>query len=341
MSFVKKAVKKVFKFAKRLVKNKIFQVVAIIALSVFTAGVAAGGFAAFSGVNSIGAFFTAVGQTMATGAASITGALGFKGASAALAAKGGAAATAAGLAGAPAAAAATGGIAAASEAAVLAPVTSTSVSVGTGAGEAATIAAAQEASVLASVSTTAGTQAGAVAGGGVQSTFGKVMGYKVLGDVTVGQMATSAAMTGFKSALEGSAKNKRFVNGFVAGGLAHGGPEGYRGYTISGGSPDPDPGIDKTDLGEGSSTSSTPMLAQEETYAGKQAKRGLDTGGGIPGQTEGLQGQFAKQYQAQEATPLGEEESARRQGLVAPVQPGRSAAPSPFMDQPTQLRGLV
>mgnify|MGYP001814162153 CR=1 FL=1 len=58
MSFVKKAVKKVFKFVKKVVKSKIFKWVAIAALTFFTAGVAAGGFAAFTGVSSVGSFFT-------------------------------------------------------------------------------------------------------------------------------------------------------------------------------------------------------------------------------------------------------------------------------------------
>ena len=97
MSFVKKAVKKVFSFVKKVVKSKYFKWVAIAALTFFTAGVAAGGFAAFTGVNSVGAFFTAVGQTMATGAASMASGLGFKGAAAKLASHGGAAAIQAGL----------------------------------------------------------------------------------------------------------------------------------------------------------------------------------------------------------------------------------------------------
>jgi hypothetical protein len=83
MSFVKKAVKKVFNFhkklfkkslsfTKRLLKNRYFQIALVIAASVFTAGVAAGGFAAFSGVSSVGSFFSAVGTTISTGFSSIT-----------------------------------------------------------------------------------------------------------------------------------------------------------------------------------------------------------------------------------------------------------------------------
>jgi hypothetical protein len=86
MSFVKKAVKKVFKvvkkikkkawsFTKRVVKSDWFKIAAIIALSVFTAGIAAGGFAAFSGVSTVGGFFSAVGTTMSTGFTAITGAI--------------------------------------------------------------------------------------------------------------------------------------------------------------------------------------------------------------------------------------------------------------------------
>jgi len=98
MSFLKKAVKKVFGFVKKVVSSKAFKWVAIAAAAFFTAGVAAGGFAAFTGVSSdIGRFFTAVGQTIATGAASVASGLGFKGASASLASHGGAAAIQAGL----------------------------------------------------------------------------------------------------------------------------------------------------------------------------------------------------------------------------------------------------
>lgn len=71
MSFVVKAVKKVFKkvkkFVKKVVRSDWFKVVAVAALTVFTAGVAAGGWGAFTGVNSIGSFFGAVGSTMANG----------------------------------------------------------------------------------------------------------------------------------------------------------------------------------------------------------------------------------------------------------------------------------
>jgi hypothetical protein len=87
MSFVAKAVKKVFKgvkkvvskavsFTKRLFKNKWFRIAVVIAATVFTAGIAsAGGFAAFSGVNSIGGFMSAVGSTMSTGWSAIVGGL--------------------------------------------------------------------------------------------------------------------------------------------------------------------------------------------------------------------------------------------------------------------------
>ena len=97
MSFVKTAVKKVFTFIKKVVKSKVFKWVAIAALTFFTAGVAAGGFAAFTGVTGVGSFFTAVGQTIATGAASIASTLGFKATAGKIAAHGGAAAIQAGL----------------------------------------------------------------------------------------------------------------------------------------------------------------------------------------------------------------------------------------------------
>lgn len=79
MSFVKKAVKKVFSkvksFVKRLVKSKWFKIALVAAITVFTAGVgAAGGWAAFSAQafsGGIGTFFSTVGSTMASGFSSI------------------------------------------------------------------------------------------------------------------------------------------------------------------------------------------------------------------------------------------------------------------------------
>ena len=79
MSFIKKAVKKVFKVVKKIVKkvvkSKWFKIAAIAALTFFTAGVATVGFAAFSGVTTIGGFFGAVGSTMASGFTGIVGGL--------------------------------------------------------------------------------------------------------------------------------------------------------------------------------------------------------------------------------------------------------------------------
>lgn len=93
MSFVKKAVKKVFNvvkkvvkktvsFTKRVVKSKWFKIAVIVAASVFTAGLASGGFAAFSATGAFGAagggvggFFAAVGSTMSTGWTAITSAV--------------------------------------------------------------------------------------------------------------------------------------------------------------------------------------------------------------------------------------------------------------------------
>ena len=96
MSFVGKAVKKVFKTAGKVVSkvgsvakkvwgNKWGRLAIIIGLSVFTAGLASGGFAAFGasmsaasagGASGIGAFFSAVGTTMATGYGAITASVG-------------------------------------------------------------------------------------------------------------------------------------------------------------------------------------------------------------------------------------------------------------------------
>jgi hypothetical protein len=79
MSFVGKAVKKVFKkvakVTKKVVKSKWFKIAVIVGLSLFTAGVAAGGFAAFSGVTTVGGFFSAVGTTMGTGWTALTAGL--------------------------------------------------------------------------------------------------------------------------------------------------------------------------------------------------------------------------------------------------------------------------
>lgn len=93
MSFVKKAVKKVFRavkkvgsFFKRALKNKWVQTALLVGASFFTAGLAAGGgWAAFSssmsaataaGSSSIGAFFSTVGSTIATGFSSVMSSVG-------------------------------------------------------------------------------------------------------------------------------------------------------------------------------------------------------------------------------------------------------------------------
>lgn len=89
MSFIGKAVKKVFKVSKKIWKttinvakkawgNKWVRIAAIVGLSVFTAGLASGGFAAFSAASSaagggLGGFFSAVGTTMSTGFTALTG----------------------------------------------------------------------------------------------------------------------------------------------------------------------------------------------------------------------------------------------------------------------------
>lgn len=71
MSFVKKAIKKVWKFVK---KN--WKMIVLAAAIVFTAGVATIGFAAFSGVTGFGSFMGAVGQTMWAGVAGTAGSMG-------------------------------------------------------------------------------------------------------------------------------------------------------------------------------------------------------------------------------------------------------------------------
>lgn len=195
MSFVKKAIKKVVKTVKKIVKSKIFKYVVIAAAIFFTAGVAAGGFAAFSGVSSIGGFFTAVGQTIATGASAIAGGLGFQGASSTLAGYGGAAAEAAGLT---------------ASSQILAPVVVNAMTVGTGAGQAATVAAAQ-------------TAAGQAAGSGFLASVKGVLGKKVIGDATIGELASKGIMTAVTASLKSKGDEKEYANSFVAGGVARGG----------------------------------------------------------------------------------------------------------------------
>jgi len=86
MSFIGKAVKKIFNFGKKVVKgigrafkNKWFRTAFMVALSVFAVGLGSGGFSGFSSAmansgatSTIGSFFSAVGTTMATGFGAIT-----------------------------------------------------------------------------------------------------------------------------------------------------------------------------------------------------------------------------------------------------------------------------
>ena len=71
MSFITKGLKKAWKFVK---KN--WKTIALVAAVAFTAGVATVGFAAFSGVGTIGGFMSAVGQTMWAGVAATAGSMG-------------------------------------------------------------------------------------------------------------------------------------------------------------------------------------------------------------------------------------------------------------------------
>jgi hypothetical protein len=71
MSFVKKALKKVWSF----IKEHWVEIV-LVAAVVFTAGVATIGFSAFAGVSSVGGFFSAVGSTMWAGVAGVAGSMG-------------------------------------------------------------------------------------------------------------------------------------------------------------------------------------------------------------------------------------------------------------------------
>lgn len=198
MSFVKKAIKKVVKTVKKIVRSKVFKWIVIAAAVFFTAGVAAGGFAAFSGVSTVGGFFTAVGQTIATGASAIAGGLGFQGASTSLASYGGAAADAAGL----------------SAASILTPVT---VNATTIAGGATGMTAAQASAMGLTQATTQ------AAGSGFFASAKAVLGKKVLGDVSIGQLAASGITTAMTEAIKNKGSGKEFPNGYVAGGLMRGG----------------------------------------------------------------------------------------------------------------------
>lgn len=198
MSFVKKAIKKVVKTVKKIVRSKVFKWIVIAAAVFFTAGVAAGGFAAFSGVSTVGGFFTAVGQTIATGASAIAGGLGFQGASTSLASYGGAAADAAGL----------------SAASILTPVT---VNATTIAGGATGMTAAQASAMGLTQATTQ------AAGSGFFASAKAIMGKKVLGDTSLGQLAAAGITTSMTEAIKNKGSGKEFPNGYVAGGLMRGG----------------------------------------------------------------------------------------------------------------------
>lgn len=345
MSFVKKAVKKVFKFVKRLVKNKVFQIVAIIALSVFTAGIAAGGFAAFSGVSSIGGFFTAVGQTMATGLSSITASLGMKGASAALAAKGGAAATAAGLAGAKGVATAASLASAAQSTGVLAPAVTAGTSSMGGAAAAAGVQSATltAGNVAAATVTKAGlgatvpmAAAGGAAKSGWMSTVKKLAGKKFLGK-TVGEYAVNAVAMGIKGSTAEDARKKKYPNGYVAGGTARDGG-GYTGTV--GIQSDVAPALEPEE--RIASTQQAEIGEQGDTLASQMAR---EEHGEETGQAEGLaqytgpQEQLAQQQpQAGLATPATIEDAGAGQMLMTPQNPEQGLlGENPFADKATRI----
>lgn len=329
MSFVKKAVKKVFKFVKRLVKNKVFQVIAVVALSVFTAGVAAGGFAAFSGVNSVGAFFTAVGQTMATGAASIASSLGFQGAAQSLAAKGGMAAVKAGLV----TTAETAGSIASSAAAAAAK----AGAAGNASMAAAHGATAKAAATMAHALPAAGTTAAQAAATGVSGTFSKILGKKVLGNVTTGQLATNMAMTGMKSYMEGKASDKARPNGYVAGDVARGGGSETFDYTITGGGPRGEAPDAEQAL---ASNTQAEIGEQGESLAGQMARSEPEPTGGL---AEYAGEPAAQQYAQQdygEAITGGESLDGYSGGQMQTEQAGPAGLvpDSPFQDRATRIQ---
>ena len=326
MSFVKKAVKKVFKVVKKIVKSKIFKIVAVAALIFFTAGVAAGGFAAFAGVNTVGGFMVAAGQTIATGAAAITGGLGMAGTSGALAAHGGAAATAAGLAGAPLGTALVGttantlGVLAAGEGVTAASGLTTSSLAALG-GPAATTG------ITGVAATTAATPA---AGGGFLKAAQEIFSKPILGDVTFGQLATSAITTGLGTILKSEMDQRDNPNTFVAGGLARGSGD------------DRVPGLSGYDFGEPEGAAETAIDAPVDTLAGQLARAPEEeapaqpqAGDGIRARLEqrGLLGQPQEEQVAQ-ANPLAPPAPGQQQAQQGLVSPDGS---QPFQQQATQI----
>lgn len=327
MSFVKKAVKKVFKVVKKIVKSKIFKIVAIAALIFFTAGVAAGGFAAFAGVNTVGGFMVAAGQTIATGAAAITGGLGMAGTSGALAAHGGAAATAAGLAGAPLGTALVGtvantaGVLAAGEGLTAASLSTSSLA-GLG-GSTVTGGVALGTSAAQAAATASG-------GGGFLSAAANIFSKPILGDVTFGQLATSAITTGLGTILKSEMDQRDNPNTFVAGGLARGSGD------------DRVPGLSGYDFGEPEGATETAIDAPVDTLAGQLARAPEEeapaqpqAGDGIRARLEqrGLLGQPQEEQVAQ-ANPLAPPAPGQQQAQQGLVSPDGS---QPFQQQATQI----
>ena len=339
MSFIKKAVKKVFKVVKKVVKSKIFKIIAIAAIIFFTAGIAAGGFAAFAGVNSVGTFFVAAGQTMATGAAAMAGAVGLQGTSAALAAHGGAAATAAGLAGAPGIAAAGGTVLASAAPGVITAETLANTALGVE-GIAASTAGVSATGTIGGVAAGSGVTtalAAPVQSGGVWSAIGNVFGKKVLGDVTLGQVVTNGVIAGVTNIINQKGKEKQFPNGFVAGGLARGGPEETPdpySFEFAGASAgDPGTTIDASD------PTVAAQLAQQEGGPVDVAPEGPPVvGTGIRDQIAQRGGVASPPAGAQ---PLGQDQGLIQRQPLVPEQPAQGLVGSPFQDQPRRIAGLV
>lgn len=350
MSFVKKAIKKVFNVVKKVVKSKVFMIIAIAALIFFTAGVAAGGFAAFAGVNGIGSFFVAVGQTMATGAAAMASGVGLTGVSSSLAAHGGAAATAAGLAGAPGVIAAgasstligaSGAVASAAPGSITAAGLGEAAIAGTTVGSAAVpLASPIAAGVTSGVGTTAGiTGTGvAVAAGesGVGTVIGDLMGKKVLGDVSLGQVVTNGVVAGVANVIKSKQDRREFPNGYVAGGLARGGgSEAPPPYTFTfGEAVGSDPGNLQAQQAAEDPTVAA-QLAQE--IGGPVETTPAQQPGGIAGIIEN-RGPVNIPDQTQGGLVRA---TAPRQVAQDPRQQVVGISGSPFQDRPRDIRSLV
>lgn len=360
MSFIKKHFKRVWKITKKIVKSKIFKYIVIAAAIFFTAGIAAGGFAAFGTTmaaagGGIPGFFSAVGATMATGASSLASMVGMKGLSASLAAHGGGMATAAGLAGAPVSAAASGaflsagggfastyGVGASTAAATGAASGAAAAGIGvTGTGIGVGAAGAAGAGSLAAAGA-AGT------GAGFAGTIGKFLAKPILGNVTTGQLLANGVTAGFTAVLQSKANKEDLPNGYVAGGLARGGPsEAPPAISYEFGQPTTP---ESTMAGQAQQPSVASTLANQQAPTQGAADAGQLSTSQFMGARQGIDAISARLASRDQAPTTPDPYASSQGGLVmdSPEQEapqGTGGAYGPFYDQATniqyQRRGLA